>query len=182
MIGNKVLSWYCATEIYIRWHETKCRERTCSKYTKVVMRLWNAAKICKSAHPHSACSAHTHYKRISHYGFCAWWSEISFIVCSCDSSAKHLHKHTLLQLRSTFSYFTLFAVRTRYFTLHRSFSLCSVCVPRFAARVITACRNKLANTNINRELRKRVVVVALSEDCWLAYFPGDDGRKKVGGC
>jgi hypothetical protein len=74
-----------------------------------------------------------------------------FAVATAEREAL-AQTHTL-QLQSTFSYFTLFAVRARDIllcTAALSLSL-SVCVPRFAARVITACRNKLANTNINRE-------------------------------
>lgn len=132
-----------------------------------------------SALPRSACSAHTHYKRISHYGFCAWWSEISFIVCSCDSSAKHLHKHTAAA-KHVFIFHPICLARARDILLCAALSL-FVCVPRFAARVITACRNKLANTNINRELRKRVVSLS-DDDSFSRLLFRRRRQKKVGGC
>jgi hypothetical protein len=163
-------------------NKVQSRERTCSKYTKVVMRLWNAAKICKRSPSLCMQRAHTLQKNIALWFLCVM--EWNFIYClqlrqqrealaqTHAAAAKHVFIfHPICRAHEIFYFAPLFL----------SFSL-RVCVPRFAARVITACRNKLANTNINRELRKRVVVVALSDDCWLAYFPGDDGRKKVGGC
>jgi hypothetical protein len=150
--------WHCATEIYIRWHETKCRERTCSKYTKVVMRLWNAELKYVKALSLTLHAARTHITkeyRIMVFVRDGVKFHLLFAVATAEREAL-AQTHTL-QLQSTFSYFTLFAVRARDIllcTAALSLSL-SVCVPRFAARVITACRNKLANTNINRESWER---------------------------
>lgn len=130
-----------------------------------------------SALPRSACSAHTHYTK--EYRIMVFVRDgVKFHLLFVVATAARSTCTNTLQLQSTFSYFTLFALRARDILLCAALSL-FVCVPRFAARVITACRNKLANTNINRELRKRVVVSPTTTTRSLAYFSGDDGRKKL---